>query len=130
MNACYCPRGGDKLLRVMVHKNVGQNDLNIVRSLSGSRHTLTENNHILPLLDELHFGNIVFGVFPLLEGPNLSGAIHLGSLNSVDHIMHLLLQAFEVNGRRFVWSFIDEPPAGRRVSASKWHYASGALWVY
>ncbi|PBK80178.1 hypothetical protein ARMGADRAFT_949982 [Armillaria gallica] len=95
MNVCYCPRGGDKLLRVMVHKNVGQNDLNIVRSLSRSRHILTENNHILPLLDELHFGNIVFGVFPLLKGPNLSGAMHLGSLNSVDHIMHLLLQAFE-----------------------------------
>ncbi|KAK0451264.1 kinase-like domain-containing protein [Desarmillaria tabescens] len=95
MNACYCSRGGDKLVRVMVHKNVGQNDLDIVRSLSRSRHILAENNHILPLLDELHFGDIVFGVFPLLKGPNLSGAMHLGSLNSVDDIMHLLLQAFE-----------------------------------
>ncbi|KAG7442452.1 uncharacterized protein BT62DRAFT_383539 [Guyanagaster necrorhizus] len=72
MNACYCPRAGDKLLRVMVHKNVGHNNLNI-----------------------LHFGDLVFGVFPMLEGHNLSGAMHGGSLNSVDDIMHLLLQAFE-----------------------------------
>ncbi|KAK0451275.1 uncharacterized protein EV420DRAFT_1646367 [Desarmillaria tabescens] len=63
--------------------------------LSRSRHILAENNHILPLLDELHFGDIIFGVFPLLKGPNLSGAMHYGSLNSVDDIMHLLLQAFE-----------------------------------
>ncbi|KAK0451270.1 uncharacterized protein EV420DRAFT_1646360 [Desarmillaria tabescens] len=95
MNACYCSRGGDKLVRIMVHKNVGQNDLDIMRSLSRSRHIFAENNHILPLLDERHFGNIVFGVFPLLKGPNLSGAMHRGSLNSANNIMHLLLQAFE-----------------------------------
>lgn len=95
INVCYCPRGGDKLLRVLAYKNEGQNHLNILRLLSRSPHILTENNHILPLLDELHIGDLVFGVFPLLRGPNLSGAMHLGSLNSVDDIVHLLLQAFE-----------------------------------
>ena len=99
MNACHCPRTGDKVIRVMVHKDVGLAGLDIIRSLSTSRQILIQNNHILPLLDELPIGDLVFGIFPLLRGPDLCSVMHMGALNNVADIMDLLLQAFEV-GRR------------------------------
>ncbi|KAK0196390.1 hypothetical protein F5146DRAFT_970412 [Armillaria mellea] len=85
----------DKVIRVMAHKDVGLAGLNIIRSLSTSRQILIQNNHILPLLDELPIGDLVFGVFPLLRGPDLSSVMHMGALNNVADIMDLLLQAFE-----------------------------------
>lgn len=79
----------------MAHNDVGFTGLNILRFLSTTPQILVENNHILPLLDELRTGDLVFGIFPLLMGPNLSTVMHLGVLNSVADIMDLLLEAFE-----------------------------------
>ncbi len=88
MNACHCPRSNDKVIRVMVHKDVGLAGLNIIRSLSTSRQVLIQNNHILPLLDELPIGDLFF-FLPFLRGPHLSSVMHRGALNNVADIMDL-----------------------------------------
>ncbi|KAJ3723609.1 hypothetical protein DFJ43DRAFT_1201072 [Lentinula guzmanii] len=45
---------------------VGENCVDVLRKIATGKNAGIDRNHTLPLLDEIHYENLVFGVFPLV----------------------------------------------------------------
>ena len=91
--------GVDLVCRVIVIHKEGHECLKALRRLAVGANTLLADNHVLPMVRELHFEDIVCGLFPL-TGPSMvtSFGPRAGFVrNSVGDIMDMLLQALEVN---------------------------------
>ncbi|KAF5316324.1 hypothetical protein D9619_006766 [Psilocybe cf. subviscida] len=108
-HAARSGQGDDYIISVMA---VGENDekalnhLRIIRRLSATYpDILLSNNHILPLVQEIFYGDTVFGVFPMLKGISLYHCL-LPNMprRSVEDAVFLLLQALEaicyIHGKR------------------------------
>ena len=103
LHAARRTRGGvsDCVLRVLTAGGQGHDHLCIMRRLSRPPDALLCNNHVLPLIDEIIFEDIVIGVFPKVM--HYLGEVADGFyMTSVEDILYMVLQAFEV--RQFFWS--------------------------
>lgn len=70
--------------------------LNVLRKLATSPNALRSSNHTLPMVDEVHIGHLVFGVFPFV-GAAMKVSWDDWPRNSVGDIMNMFLQALEVS---------------------------------
>ncbi|KDR77466.1 hypothetical protein GALMADRAFT_39225, partial [Galerina marginata CBS 339.88] len=86
--------GRDFILRVMTAGGQGHNHLNIMRRISSAPGALRGQNHILPMLDEIVFEDIVIGIFPRCsyDFPWASG---MHEFSSVEDLLYMVLQALE-----------------------------------
>ena len=90
--------GRDVVCRVVVIHNEGHECLKALRRLATGANTLLADNHVLPMIRELHFEDIICGMFPL-TGPSMKDSFGVSAFfvkNSVGDIMDMLLQALEV----------------------------------
>ena len=93
--------GRDLVCRLIVIHDEGHECLKALRRLATGANTLLADNHVLPMVRELHFEDIVCGLFPL-TGPSMAdsfGPTAYFVKNSVGDIMDMLLQALEVLDR-------------------------------
>ena len=88
--------GQDVVMRVIVVGDNGRKHLDILRELATAPEALISVNHTLPMIREVQFGHITFGVFPLV-GYTLDVS---WANDSVGDILDMLLQALEVGSLR------------------------------
>ncbi|PPQ80778.1 hypothetical protein CVT25_001915, partial [Psilocybe cyanescens] len=84
----------DVVLRVIVASGEGGTHLQILKRLSSPPDILLSNNHILPILYEITFQDIVILAVPKLI-LDLSEVISPRFSNSVEDMLYMVLQAFE-----------------------------------
>ncbi|KAI0332651.1 hypothetical protein GY45DRAFT_462567 [Cubamyces sp. BRFM 1775] len=93
--------GHSAVARIIAIGDSGQHHLNALRKLACGADSLLVDNHTIPLWREVHFEDMVFGIFPFIGG-------HLGNCyapwlkNSVGDIADMILQALE--GLAFIHS--------------------------
>ena len=85
----------DYVVRVMSVCGEDLDHLHLMRLLSASSDTLLSNNHILPMVSEIFYQDIVFGVFPRL-GERLVAALLPDAGRSVEDSIYMVTQALEV----------------------------------
>ncbi|KAJ3786710.1 hypothetical protein GGU11DRAFT_744173 [Lentinula aff. detonsa] len=56
----------DVLIVLLSDGIVGENCVDVLRKIATGKNAGIDRNHTLPLLDEIHYENLVFGVFPLV----------------------------------------------------------------
>ncbi|KDR77468.1 hypothetical protein GALMADRAFT_95203 [Galerina marginata CBS 339.88] len=86
--------GRDFILRVMTAGGQGHNHLDIMRRLSRPPDILRSQNHVLPMLDEIVFEDIVIGIFPRCSY-NFTEAADMDEFASVEDLLYMVLQALE-----------------------------------
>ena len=86
---CHCR------LRVLVIREEGYEHLKILRKIAIGPSSLLSTNHVLPLLAEFQFHDILFGIFPKVGG-TMEEAFRCWAKVSVGDVMDMLLQALEV----------------------------------
>ncbi|GJE86785.1 kinase-like domain-containing protein [Phanerochaete sordida] len=86
--------GHDVVVRVLVVGDQGRRHLNILRKIARGSQSLFSNNHTLPMLDELAFNDIIFGIFPK-SGIAMNFAYGHWATNSVGDILDMIMQALE-----------------------------------
>lgn len=96
----------DVVLRVIVASGEGGTHLQILKRLSSPPDILLSNNHILPILYEITFQDIVILAVPKLI-LDLSEVISPRFSNSVEDMLYMVLQAFEVGILTFIRRIID-----------------------
>ncbi len=85
------------IIRVLSAGGEGLDTLNIVRLLaSQSPDNLLSNNHMLPMVEEIIYKDVVFGVFPLLGDRVQFAMMPLLRQSSVEDIVFMIMQALEV----------------------------------
>ncbi|KAK6981336.1 hypothetical protein R3P38DRAFT_2578554, partial [Favolaschia claudopus] len=72
-----------------------QNQLRILRKLATGANVMRPSNHVLPMFEEMHFDDIVFGVFPFLTTP-LDPMFFCTSWTSSENLLNLIVQMLEV----------------------------------
>ncbi|KAF9048009.1 hypothetical protein BDZ89DRAFT_1154829 [Hymenopellis radicata] len=90
--------GRDAVCRIIVVGKEGRNALDALRRLATGPDTLLFENHVLPMLQEIHFQDLILGVFPMTGIPMswLYGDSALaGTDSSVGDLMDMFLQALE-----------------------------------
>lgn len=95
--------GQDLVCRLIVIHDEGHECLKALRRLATGANTLLADNHVLPMVREIHFQDIVCGLFPL-TGPSMADAFGPTAYfvkNSVGDVMDMLLQALEVLDRLY-----------------------------
>lgn len=85
----------DYVVRVMSVSGEDLHHLRLMRLLSASSDTLLSNNHILPMVSEIVYHDIVFGVFPRL-GEGLITALIPEAGRSIEDSIYMVTQALEV----------------------------------
>ncbi|PPR02961.1 hypothetical protein CVT24_012155 [Panaeolus cyanescens] len=101
----WCPNSGaqhmartssgcDVVVRVITSGGSGENHLAIQRYLNQAPSILLSSNHILPMLEEMVFEDVTFGVFPKVEG-NLCHVFSDTFKNSVEDALYAIMQALE-----------------------------------
>ncbi|KAK7440998.1 hypothetical protein VKT23_016779 [Stygiomarasmius scandens] len=97
-NTLYRParttEGQDVMVRIISINRAGSEHLDILRRIATGQASLISGNHSLPLLREIKYNNVIFGVFPLV-GSSLDEASLLWVQNSVGDVMDMILQALE-----------------------------------
>jgi hypothetical protein len=88
--------GHDVAIRVIAIKNEGREHLGILRKVGTGPNAFLSNNHVLPMLSEFHFHDVVFGIFPKV-GWTLEDAYRWWAKNSVGDVVNMLMQALEVS---------------------------------
>ncbi|KAG7089887.1 hypothetical protein E1B28_011521 [Marasmius oreades] len=90
--------GQDFICRVIVVKGHGSNALQALRRLATGLNAFRSDNHVLPMLREIHFQDITCGLFPITGesmaesfGPDRTRYIQ----NSVGDLLDMFIQAFE-----------------------------------
>lgn len=85
------------VIRVMRVAEQGLNHLQILRLLSNTvPDNLLSNNHILPMVEELTYEDISFGVFPLVCGQLQVVLMPMSTKCTLEDALHLIMQAIEV----------------------------------
>ncbi|KAI0762308.1 kinase-like domain-containing protein [Fomes fomentarius] len=96
-HSCYAATSTDGqsvVLRVLKIGEEGQQHLNLLRYLARAPPALFSNNHTLPLLREIRFEDITFGVFPRV-GQGMTDAYRFWAKNSVGDLIEMILQMLE-----------------------------------
>jgi hypothetical protein len=98
-NALSCParskEGRDVVIRVMVVRDEGWDHLRILRRLATGPQSMLVKNHIIPLLQELSYQDMIFGVFPRMA-VSMDRSVCSWPKNSVEDILDMICQALEV----------------------------------
>ncbi len=97
-HSCYAATATDGrivILRVLKIGEEGRQHLNLLRYLARAPPALFSTNHTLPLLQEIEFEDITFGVFPRV-GQGMTDAYHFWAKNSVGDLIEMILQMLEV----------------------------------
>ncbi len=84
----------------------GQQHLDLLRYLARAPPALFSNNHTLPLLREIRFEDITFGVFPRV-GQGMTDAYRFWAKNSVGDLIEMILQMLEVRRLKHNASYCD-----------------------
>lgn len=83
------------IIRVLAIGESGREHVDILNDLARGPFSLVTYNHVIPLLELLHFEDITFGVFPKIGG-DVRDAYGYWAENSVGDILDMLLQCLEV----------------------------------
>ncbi|KAF9047865.1 hypothetical protein BJ165DRAFT_1610538 [Panaeolus papilionaceus] len=86
--------GCDVIVRVMSSGGTGENYRDIMRHLNQAPDILLSTNHVLPMLVEMVYEDISFGVFPKLDAPLLHAFTSFYS-NSVEDVLYMIIEALE-----------------------------------
>ena len=87
--------GHSVVVRIISIGNEGNNHLQVLRKIARGNDSLLVDNHAVPLWREVHFEDMVFGVFPFI-GCDLFDIYAPWIKNSVGDIVDMILQAIEV----------------------------------
>lgn len=86
------------VVRVMSVRGEGLNNLRILRLLSTtSPDNLLSNNHILPMVIEIAYQDIIFGVFPFLGATLRDSMFPLIRKCTIEDGVYMVMQALEVS---------------------------------
>ncbi|KAH9900805.1 hypothetical protein C8Q73DRAFT_675845 [Cubamyces lactineus] len=111
--------GHSAVARIIAIGDGGQNHLNALRKLACGADSLLVDNHTIPLWREVHFEDMVFGVFPFI-GETLENCYAPWIKNSVGDIIDMILQALQ--GLAFVHSRnIAHRDADKANFLVQWH---------
>ena len=88
--------GRDVIIRIIKIRDEDQTHVNILRKLATSPTALLSSNHILPMIDEITVGHVVFSVFPFVA-TSLRYAWGIWAANSVGDVLDMFIQALEVS---------------------------------
>ena len=88
--------GLDVVIRVIVIGDEGHDHLKILRTIATGENILFSNNHALPMFAEIHFEDIIFGIFSIIGG-EMCCAYEYWPKNSVGDIIEMLMQMLEVS---------------------------------
>ena len=91
--------GHDVAIHVIAIKNEGHKHLCILRKIGMGPNAFLSNNHVLPMLSEFHFHDVVFDIFPKV-GWTLEDVYRWWAKNSVGDVVNMLMQALEVSPDR------------------------------
>ena len=80
---------------MIVLADEGKDHLSIVRRLGTAPTSYYSNNHSLPLVREVVFEDLIFGLFPLC-GRSCDALYGSWAKNSVGDILNIILQSLEV----------------------------------
>ncbi|KJA17228.1 hypothetical protein HYPSUDRAFT_70886 [Hypholoma sublateritium FD-334 SS-4] len=83
------------VIRVMSVGADGLDELNILRFLSQPPDNLLSNNHILPMISEIVYHDIVFGVFPLLGERVQNAMLPMIHKSTIEDVVYMIMQALE-----------------------------------
>ncbi|PPR02958.1 hypothetical protein CVT24_012152 [Panaeolus cyanescens] len=86
--------GCDVIVRVITSGGVGNNFREIQRFLNQTPDILLSTNHVLPMLEEIVFEDITFGVFPRLDD-TLESIFRNSRQNSVEDALYAIMEALE-----------------------------------
>ena len=87
--------GHSAIVRIISIGDEGKNHLQVLRKIARGNDSLLVDNHAVPLWREVHFEDMVFGVFPFIGGC-LFECYAPWIKNSVGDIVDMILQAIEV----------------------------------
>lgn len=82
-------------IRVITIRNEGHDHLRILRKIATGVNSLFSNNHVLPMLSEFQFEDIIFGIFPKVGG-ELRDLYGNWARNSAGDIIEVIMQMLEV----------------------------------
>ncbi|KAG6919250.1 hypothetical protein DXG01_008046 [Tephrocybe rancida] len=85
--------GHDVVVRVITVKKEGYDHIKVLRTLATGALSFAFDNHTLPMLDEVSFEDITFGIFPRV-GSGMLDAFYWAS-NSAGDIIDMIMQALE-----------------------------------
>ncbi|KAF9057151.1 hypothetical protein BJ165DRAFT_1309904, partial [Panaeolus papilionaceus] len=93
--------GTDVIIRVITSGGQGDSHLKLLRYLNSKKpDILLSSNHILPMISEIVFNDITFGVFPKLDTDLRFAFATIIWDNSVGDLLYMLLDA--LNGVRYL----------------------------
>ncbi|KAF9467634.1 hypothetical protein BDZ94DRAFT_1280257 [Collybia nuda] len=92
--AARAREGHGVIIRVIVVKEEGHKHIRILRKIATGEVSLCSDNHTLPLFGELELEDIIFGIFPKVNGI-VKGADGTWATNSVGDIIDMLMQMLE-----------------------------------
>ena len=85
------------IIRILSAGGEGLDTLKIMRLLTTqSPDNLLSSHHIIPIVEEVMYGDIVFGVFPLLGDRVQFAMMPVLQQSSVEDIVFMIMQALEV----------------------------------
>ena len=86
--------GFDVVIRAVCAGGQGKKELSILRKLTTGLDIAQPVNHVLPMFEEIHFDDMVFGVFPYISTSLVYGLA--GPNCSADDLINVILQMLEV----------------------------------
>ncbi|KAG6915905.1 hypothetical protein DXG01_009372 [Tephrocybe rancida] len=119
LRATRTAQGQDVIIRVIVVGDEGREHLEVLRRVAAGPRALLCENHVLPMLRELCFRHVVFGVFPRAAG-DVRYAWQDFYRNSVGDIVDFVLQMLEdAFPDNFVVQWHPDSLALQRLSISR-----------
>ena len=89
-------QGRDVIILVITAGGQRHEHLKILKRLATGAESLRSDNHVLPMLEEFGFQDIVFGIFPRVA-VSLDRAICSWPKNSVEDVVYMFMEALEVS---------------------------------
>ncbi|KAK7055194.1 kinase-like domain-containing protein [Favolaschia claudopus] len=87
-------KGFDVVIKTICAGSQGHSQLRILRKLATGAEAMRPSNHVLPMFEEIHLDDIVFGVFPFLSTP-LDNRFFCTEVCSAGDMINLIVQMLE-----------------------------------
>ncbi|KAK7029803.1 kinase-like domain-containing protein [Favolaschia claudopus] len=87
-------KGFDVAIKTICAGGQGQSQLRILRKLATGADAMRPTNHVLPMFEEIHLDDIVFGVFPYLT-TTLDNSLFCTELCTAGDMINVMLQMLE-----------------------------------
>jgi hypothetical protein len=97
------------IIRVITAGGQGSNHLKILRMVAAGVDSFMSDNHVLPMIQEFRYQDIVFGIFPKIAA-SMDRSVSSWPKNSVEDVLDMFMQALEVSAgiRIAQFSFMKE----------------------